>query len=75
MEEENSIILTVNFVHSFFLWLGGGAFGCLLAGLYKPWIMLWWQDKQNRRKVITLYGSISLISYVIYLVLRIIIPI
>jgi hypothetical protein len=42
----------------------------LVAGLYKPWIMLWWEAKQNRRKVITLYGSIVLLSFLIYTTLR-----
>jgi hypothetical protein len=35
----------------------------LLMGLYKPWVMLWWEDVQNRRKVIRLYGSITVVSY------------
>lgn len=38
----------------------------LVLGLYKPWVMLWWEDVQNRRKVIKLYGSISGITYVAY---------
>jgi hypothetical protein len=42
----------------------------LVAGLYKPWIMLWWEAKQNRRKVLTLYGSIVLVSFLIYSTLR-----
>jgi hypothetical protein len=42
----------------------------LLAGLYKPWIMLWWEAKQNRRKVITLYGGIVLLSFLLYTTLR-----
>lgn len=31
----------------------------LLLGLYKPWVVLWWEDYQNRKKVILLYGSIA----------------
>jgi hypothetical protein len=38
----------------------------MLYGLYKPWIMLWWEDVQNRRKVIKLYGSVALFSYALY---------
>jgi hypothetical protein len=39
---------------------------CLAIGLIKPWIMLWWEDVQNRRKVIRLYGTIACISYAVY---------
>jgi hypothetical protein len=42
----------------------------LLVGLWKPWVMLWWEDSQNRWKVIKLYGSSMLIFLVIYLLLR-----
>jgi hypothetical protein len=31
----------------------------MLLGLYKPWTVLWWEDVQNRRKVLLLYGSIT----------------
>jgi hypothetical protein len=41
----------------------------LLIGLFKPWALLWWEDVQNRRKVIKLYGSIALICYGLYWVL------
>lgn len=40
----------------------------LAVGLYKPWIMLWWEDVQNRKKVIRLYGSIALFLFIAYLV-------
>lgn len=41
----------------------------LLIGLYKPWVMLWWEDVQNRRKVIRLYGLVSVSSYAVYWIL------
>jgi hypothetical protein len=28
----------------------------LLFGMYKPWVVVWWEDKQNRKKVILIYG-------------------
>jgi len=28
----------------------------LVLGLFKPWVVLWWEDRQNRKKVILLYG-------------------
>jgi len=41
----------------------------LMIGLYKPWVMLWWEDVQNRRKVIRLYGLVSVSSYAVYWIL------
>jgi hypothetical protein len=45
------------------------ALAFLLIGLYKPWVMLWWEDVQNRRKVIRLYGLVSVSSYAAYWIL------
>lgn len=42
----------------------------LLIGLFKPWIMLWWEDRQNRKKVIKVYGFAAILFYVIYQVLK-----
>ena len=39
----------------------------LILGLIKPWMMLWWEDVQNRRKVIMIYGSLAIVFYIIYL--------
>ncbi len=39
---------------------------CMLIGLIKPWTMLWWEDVQNRRKVIKIYGGVALIFYTLY---------
>ncbi|HEX5170253.1 MAG TPA: hypothetical protein VFW11_13840 [Cyclobacteriaceae bacterium] len=44
----------------------------LLIGFYKPWIVLWWEDTQNRKKVIRLYGSIAIVSIVLYFLLELI---
>ena len=38
----------------------------LFFGLIKPWLLLWWEDTQNRRKVIRVYGSVAVIFYLIY---------
>ncbi|HEY9047001.1 MAG TPA: hypothetical protein VIN08_13950 [Ohtaekwangia sp.] len=56
----------MNFVQQLLLYISITAFIFLLIGLYKPWIMLWWEDVQNRRKIFKLYGGISVISYVLY---------
>jgi hypothetical protein len=38
----------------------------LVIGLFKPWVMLWWEDVQNRKKIILVYGSISLFFLLAY---------
>jgi hypothetical protein len=38
----------------------------LVIGLLKPWLMLWWEDVQNRRKIIKVYGSVAIFFYVLY---------
>jgi hypothetical protein len=57
----------MEFIQQLFLYLGFTALIFLLIGLYKPWIMLWWEDVQNRRKVIKLYGLVMLISFTLYI--------
>jgi hypothetical protein len=37
----------------------------LFFGLIKPWWLLWWEDTQNRLKVIKLYGGIAAVSYLL----------
>lgn len=41
----------------------------LAVGLYKPWIVLWWEDRQNRLKVIKLYGTLIAVSISVYFLL------
>jgi hypothetical protein len=46
---------------------------CLLflgIGLVKPWAMLWWEDVQNRMKVIKVYGSLAIIFGLVYTAIR-----
>lgn len=31
--------------------------------LYKPWVVLWWMDKQNRMMVIKYYGALMIVSF------------
>lgn len=38
----------------------------LLAGLISPVIVLWWMDYQNRLRVIRIYGTIFLVSALVY---------
>jgi len=41
----------------------------MIIGLVKPWIMLWWEDVQNRKKVFLLYGISGLVFLVAYYVM------
>jgi hypothetical protein len=52
------------------LLLSGACFLFLIAGLFKPWIMLWWEDVQNRKKIIQVYGSLTVLFLVVYWVLK-----
>lgn len=60
-----------NFAHMYYvrlllLYLSGTALLFLIMGLIRPWLMLWWEDVQNRRKVLKVYGSMALIFYIFY---------
>ena len=39
----------------------------VLIGLYKPWVMLWWEDTQTRRKVLKVYGLTMIFFYIAHL--------
>jgi hypothetical protein len=56
----------MEFAHKLLLYISITALVFLLIGLYKPWVMLWWEDVQNRRKVFRLYGSIAALAYLAY---------
>jgi hypothetical protein len=56
----------MDFVIMLFKFLSVIAVIFLLIGFYKPWVMLWWEDIQTRKKVLKVYGSTAVISYVIY---------
>lgn len=42
----------------------------MLAGLLRPWLLLWWRDTQTRLDVIKLYGGSAAISYFVYWLLK-----
>lgn len=67
-----SLILVMEFAQRLSLYISIAAFGLLVIGLFKPWIMVWWEDIQNRRKVIKIYGTIGLTCYALYWLLRLI---
>ena len=60
------ILASMDFVQRFFLYLTVTALLGVMVGLFKPWIMLWWEDVQNRKKVIKVYGTAAIISYALY---------
>jgi len=41
-----------------------------VMGLFKPHIVLWWEDRQNRIKVILIYGMSAVIILLLKLVLN-----
>ncbi len=57
------------YVRLLFLLLASTSFLFLLIGLIKPWIMLWWEDVQNRKKIIQVYGLLSIFFLIIYYLL------
>lgn len=42
----------------------------MVAGFFKPWLLLWWKDSQTRLDVIKLYGTGAAISYLAYCMLK-----
>jgi len=53
----------------FMLGLAVTSASLLLAGFISPVLVLWWMDYQNRLRVLRIYGSLFLISLLLYLVL------
>lgn len=63
----------MEFLQQLFLYVSFTAFIFLLIGLYKPWVMLWWEDVQNRRKIFKVYGTVGVVSLLLYFGLNLII--
>jgi hypothetical protein len=55
----------MHFVQKALFYLGIVSLAFLIVGLFKPWLMLWWEDLQNRRKVIKVYGIIAITCLVV----------
>jgi hypothetical protein len=60
----------VKYVETLILFLTITCVLFLVIGLIKPWAMLWWEDVQNRSKVIKVYGSLAVVFGVIYVAMR-----
>jgi len=37
-----------------------------LIGLYKPWIVFWWSDFSNRKKVLKVYGTGLVVCWILF---------
>ena len=57
-------------VERFVLFLSIACVLFLFIGLYKPWTMLWWEDEQNRIKVLKSYGTLSMLFWGAYFALK-----
>ena len=60
----------MEFIQRIFLYISITSLLCLLVGMFRPWIVLWWEDIQNRRKVIQLYGTVAVVTVIIYWTLQ-----
>jgi hypothetical protein len=60
------ILTSMEFVRRLFLYVTILSMLFLVIGLFKPWMMLWWEDIQNRKKVIRVYGTAAVVSYLLY---------
>lgn len=58
------------YVRLLILLLSLTSFLFMVLGLIKPWMMLWWEDIQNRKKVIKLYGTSGLFFLIVYVILQ-----
>lgn len=59
------------YLQLFMLFLTIACFIFLAIGIFKPWSMLWWEDNQNRIKVIRAYGSLTIIFALAYIALKV----
>ena len=47
------------------------SFVLMMIGFYKPYLIVWWEDIQNRRKVLKVYGGSTVLFFIIYLISKI----
>jgi len=56
----------MEFAVSLLLYIAITAVTFMIIGLFFPWAMLWWEDIQNRRKILKLYGGIAGCFFLLY---------
>ena len=44
-------------------------FFCLVLGFFKPQWLLWWEYSQNRLKILKIYGSGFILSFILSLIM------
>ena len=65
-----SNFVAMYYVRLLLLYLALASIFFLLMGLFKPWVMLWWEDTQNRKKVLQIYGTLTIVFLLAYLILQ-----
>jgi hypothetical protein len=41
----------------------------MVVGFFRPWVALWWEPVQTRRKVIKLYGTVCVVAVILYVIM------
>ncbi len=55
------------FIQYLLLWTGLFSVFLVIVGLYKPTILLWWEDTQNRIRILRVYGISAIVLLSLYL--------
>lgn len=63
----------MDFLQQLFLYVSFTSLLFLFIGLIKPWVMLWWEDVQNRRKVIKVYGLVAIVCYGLHWIVKLLV--
>ena len=50
------------------LWTGLFCAFLVVVGFYKPTLLLWWEDTQNRIRILKVYGTSSIVLLTVYLI-------
>lgn len=43
----------------------------IIYGFFKPWVVLWWEPVQTRRRIIKLYGTVFVLTLVVYILISV----
>ena len=62
----------IEFFRNLLLYSSFGFVGIIILGFYRPAYVIWWEEIQNRRRVLKTYGrllGLFIVGYLILLVL------
>ena len=59
----------LEFVRNLLLYSSFGFVGIIILGFFRPAYVIWWEEIQNRRRVLKTYGRLLLIFMIGYLIL------